>query len=95
MRRIIVACSTAIALFLGSGASSAEDEQAQCVAEVAAKNPMPHGEWDFDSIFGTYDQAALKRGFQVYKEVCSACHSMKLLAFRNLEGPGGLGLSEP
>ncbi len=91
MRRIIVACCAAVGLVLGTGATSAQDEQAQCVAEIAAKNPMPHQEWDFNSIFGTYDQAKLKRGFQVYQEVCSACHSMNLLSYRHLSG---IGLSE-
>ena len=91
MRRIVVGCCAAVALLIGAGATSAKDEQAQCVAEIAAKNPMPHLEWDFNSIFGTYDQAALKRGFQVYKDVCSACHSMNLLAYRHLSG---IGLSE-
>jgi ubiquinol-cytochrome c reductase cytochrome c1 subunit len=44
----------------------------------------PHQEWSFDGVFGTYDQAALQRGFQVYKEVCSACHELKQLYFRDL-----------
>jgi ubiquinol-cytochrome c reductase cytochrome c1 subunit len=35
-------------------------------------------------VFGTYDEAALQRGFQVYKEVCSACHPVKHLAYRDL-----------
>lgn len=39
-------------------------------------------------VFGTYDRQQLQRGYQVYKEVCSACHSMRLVAFRNLEGIG-------
>jgi ubiquinol-cytochrome c reductase cytochrome c1 subunit len=37
---------------------------------------------------GKFDRAQLQRGFQVYKEVCSACHSMKLVSFRDLEGIG-------
>lgn len=41
-------------------------------------------DWSFNGPFGTYDRAQLQRGFQVYKEVCSACHSVKRLAFRNL-----------
>lgn len=41
-------------------------------------------EWPHEGIFGTYDRAALQRGFQVYKQVCSACHSMKYLSYRNL-----------
>jgi cytochrome c1 len=51
-------------------------------------------DWSFQGFFGKFDQAQLKRGFQVYHEVCSACHSAKLLAYRNLSQPGGPGLSE-
>jgi len=40
--------------------------------------------WSFDGVFGTYERAALQRGFQVYKEVCSACHGVKQLYFRDL-----------
>ncbi len=39
-------------------------------------------------IFGTFDKQQLQRGFQVYKEVCSACHSLKFVAFRDLTGLG-------
>jgi ubiquinol-cytochrome c reductase cytochrome c1 subunit len=46
--------------------------------------PLPHQEWSFDGMFGTYDRASLQRGFQVYKEVCSACHPVKHLYFRDL-----------
>lgn len=48
----------------------------------------PHQHWHHQGVFGTYDKAALQRGFQVYKEVCSACHSMKLLSYRNLTALG-------
>jgi ubiquinol-cytochrome c reductase cytochrome c1 subunit len=44
--------------------------------------------FSFDGPFGKYDNRQLQRGFQVYKEVCSACHSMKLVAFRDLEEIG-------
>jgi ubiquinol-cytochrome c reductase cytochrome c1 subunit len=44
--------------------------------------------WTFAGIFGKYDRAQLQRGLKVYKEVCSACHSMKRVAFRNLEDLG-------
>lgn len=50
--------------------------------------------WSFAGPFGTFDQAQLQRGYQVYKEVCSNCHSMKLLAFRNLGEAGGPHFSE-
>jgi ubiquinol-cytochrome c reductase cytochrome c1 subunit len=41
-----------------------------------------------DGPFGKFDKRQLQRGFQVYSEVCSACHSLKLVAFRDLEGLG-------
>jgi ubiquinol-cytochrome c reductase cytochrome c1 subunit len=47
--------------------------------------------WSFAGPFGTYDKAQLQRGLKVYKEVCSACHSLNLVAFRSLED---LGYSE-
>jgi len=52
---------------------------------------IPSREWSFSGIFGTYDRAELQRGFQVFRNVCSACHSMDLLAFRNL---GALGYND-
>ncbi|MEN3974639.1 cytochrome c1 [Emcibacter sp. SYSU 3D8] len=55
------------------------------------KHP-PQG-WPHEKIIGAhYDRAAAQRGFQVYKEVCQSCHSLNLVAFRQLEG---IGFSEP
>lgn len=48
----------------------------------------PDGGFAFDGAFGKWDVAQLQRGYQVYKEVCSACHSMKFVAFRNLRQLG-------
>jgi len=45
---------------------------------------MPKHNWSFNGISGTFDKAALQRGYQVYSEVCSGCHSMKLLYYRDL-----------
>lgn len=53
--------------------------------------PIPDTRFSFDGLFGTYDRASLQRGFQVYKEVCAACHGMRLLSYRNLLE---IGLSE-
>ncbi len=50
--------------------------------------------WSFDGPFGTFDRAALQRGFQVYKEVCAACHGLKRVAIRSLGEPGGPGFTE-
>ncbi|MEP9373925.1 cytochrome c1 [Mesorhizobium sp. KR1-2] len=47
--------------------------------------------WTFSGPFGRYDLGQLQRGLKVYKEVCSACHSMNLVTFRTLED---LGYSE-
>ena len=49
---------------------------------------IPDTRFSFDGIFGTYDRASAQRGFQVYKEVCSACHAMRLLSYRNLRELG-------
>ena len=48
----------------------------------------PEQDWHFSGPFGTYDRAALQRGLKVYRNVCAACHSMKRIAFRNLEALG-------
>ncbi|MFO1185158.1 MAG: cytochrome c1 [Bauldia sp.] len=45
--------------------------------------------WSFAGVFGTFDRAQLQRGFQVYKDVCAFCHSLNLVAFRNLGEAGG------
>ncbi|MEC9342402.1 MAG: cytochrome c1 [Pseudomonadota bacterium] len=50
--------------------------------------------FSFDGPFGTFDRAALQRGFQVYNEVCASCHSLSLLSYRNLGEPGGPEFSE-
>lgn len=57
------------------------------------ETPERH-EWSFAGAFGRFDKAQLRRGFKVYKEVCSTCHSIKMLAFRNLGQSGGPELSE-
>ncbi len=46
-------------------------------------------DWSFSGLTGKFDRASLQRGFQVYKEVCSSCHSMQYLSYRNLGEPGG------
>ena len=46
-------------------------------------------DWSFKGLFGKFDRGALQRGYQVYTEVCSSCHSMKYLSYRNLAEKGG------
>ena len=45
--------------------------------------------WSFEGVFGTFDRASLQRGYQVYQEVCSGCHSVQHLSYRNLLEKGG------
>ena len=54
----------------------------------------PREPWSFAGPFGKYDPAQLQRGFKIYREVCSTCHSMNLVSFRNLAEPGGPGFTE-
>ena len=53
----------------------------------------PSLSWSFAGPFGKFDRGALQRGYKVYKEVCSTCHSMNLVHFRNLADPGGPGFT--
>jgi ubiquinol-cytochrome c reductase cytochrome c1 subunit len=48
-----------------------------------------HVPWSFSGPFGKYDPQQLQRGFQIYREVCSSCHALSMVAFRNLADEGG------
>ncbi len=69
----------AAALILGGTAT---------VATAAEGEHPPHQHWEHSGIFGTFDRAALQRGFQVYNQVCAACHSMDIVSYRHLEQIG-------
>jgi ubiquinol-cytochrome c reductase cytochrome c1 subunit len=72
-----IAAAFAVTAFTGGAAKAAGDA------------PVPEAQdWSWQSLFGTYDRAQLQRGFQVYKNVCAGCHSLRFIAFRNLEGIG-------
>jgi ubiquinol-cytochrome c reductase cytochrome c1 subunit len=76
MKKLIIAAAVAFA-GLHAGAVQAVEGEA-----------LPARDWSFSGIFGQYDRGALQRGLQVYQEVCSGCHSLRLIAFRNLDGLG-------
>ena len=83
-RGIVLAFGLAVSLSaLGARAALAQEQEIP---------PKQH--WSFAGPFGIYDPAQLQRGFQIYKEVCSTCHSIKLLAFRNLADLGGPHFTE-
>src|SRR6266700_183707 len=77
-----------------SAKAPAPAPSAAAPAPSADALPPKHVSWSFNGPFGTYDRAALQRGFQVYKEVCSACHSLSLVAIRNLADRGGPEFTE-
>ena len=74
----------ALALAIGLFATAPAHAAGEAIA-------IPDTKFSFDGVFGTYDRASAQRGFQVYKEVCAACHSLRLLSYRNLRE---LGLTE-
>jgi ubiquinol-cytochrome c reductase cytochrome b/c1 subunit len=53
----------------------------------------PKNRWSFAGPFGKFDRGQLQRGLKVYREVCSLCHGLKMIAFRNLADPGGPGFT--
>ena len=61
---------------------------AQGLAAGSGDVVLKEKDWSFNGPFGTYDKAAMQRGFQAYREVCSSCHSLDYIAFRNLSDLG-------
>jgi len=59
------------------------------VSSEEVKSELIKNKWSFEGIFGTFDRASLQRGYQVYQEVCSGCHSVQHLSYRNLSEKGG------
>ena len=98
MKKILVSFAAAGLVLAGAVAVIAQEQEPAKEAGHSEANPthFPIKEpkemsWSFTGPFGTYDKAQLQRGLKVYKEVCSACHSMNLVAFRTLSD---LGYSE-
>ncbi len=75
--------SALVAVGLAGGAYAAED-----------KSVVEDFSFSFEGPFGTYDKAQLQRGLQVFTEVCSACHGLEFVAYRNLGDPGGPELTK-
>ncbi len=81
MRNILLVATAAVALAIPSVINAAEEHEVHLAKQ----------EWSFNGVLGKFDKEQVQRGFQVYKDVCSACHSLQYLAFRNFED---LGYSE-
>ncbi len=79
LRKGIALAALGLALIGGRAMAAAEAEEPRA----------PSGGWVFDGPFGKFDVAQLQRGYKVYREVCSACHAMEQMSFRNLGQKGG------
>ncbi|MCJ8509515.1 cytochrome c1 [Rhizobium lemnae] len=99
MKKLVTSLAL-VASLTAFGISSAQAEEGHGLAE-ATQHAIQGGhfpvlkpknlEWSFAGPFGKYEKGQLQRGLKIYKEVCAACHSMNLVAFRTLEN---LGYSE-
>ncbi|MFB9952257.1 cytochrome c1 [Rhizobium puerariae] len=98
----LVASLASLVLVAGLGVASAMAQESGGAAPAGGEHaeggtphyPIQHPkhvDWSFAGPFGHYDKGQVQRGLKVYTEVCSACHSMRLVSFRTLEG---LGYSE-
>ncbi len=72
MHKIAKIAAFAVLLFSPSAFAAGDVEQPKEIA------------WQHGGAFGTFDRASVQRGLQVYREVCSGCHGLKYIAFRNL-----------
>jgi ubiquinol-cytochrome c reductase cytochrome c1 subunit len=79
VRSGLAAFVTAAALAVAAPAFAASEEG----------HGTPRQHWTFAGITGHFDKPQLRRGYMVYKNVCAACHGMRLLYYRNLSEPGG------
>jgi ubiquinol-cytochrome c reductase cytochrome c1 subunit len=77
MFKKVILTSAVLLCFVSPLAMASESEHHLVDVDFSYKGP-----------FGTYDKAALQRGLMIYRQVCSACHSMKRVAYRNLEALG-------
>jgi len=92
MNRILsVLAAAGLAAAGAAGIASAEEAHNAAEPTHFPIHKPKEESWSFAGPFGTYDKAQLQRGLKIYKEVCSACHSMDLVSFRTLEH---LGYSE-
>ena len=74
---VLAACAAGLALLLVAPAGP---------ANAASAQKPPAQAWSFDGVFGAFDRADLRRGLIVFRQVCSNCHSLNLVAYRHLAG---------
>ena len=97
LRRVVAGIVTgavlAAAAIVGFAAPGWAAEGAPSATPTYPLKEPTEERWSFAGVFGKFDTAQLQRGFQVYKEVCSNCHSLNLVAIRTLADVGGPSFS--
>ena len=81
MLKTLVIAAAGLPLLIGVAAAAEGQKDAKAIS------------FSFEGPFGTFDKGQLQRGYKVYKEVCSNCHAMSLVSFRNLSEHGGPGFT--
>lgn len=81
MRKLFIAAVAALTLSAGAAQASGG----------AYVPDLKDVDWSFEGFFGQYDKKQLRRGFKIYNQICSTCHSLRLVAYRNLQE---IGLTE-
>jgi ubiquinol-cytochrome c reductase cytochrome c1 subunit len=92
-RRMLAAIAAGSLLSAGALAPAWAEEPAGAAA-APAHNEIHRQNWTFGGLFGYFDEQQLRRGYKVYKNVCSNCHNMRFIAYRNLGDQGGPHLSQ-
>lgn len=85
---LVFTLAVMVAFGVGAYTAATETPVKDAAYEFYQKPKAPQGGFSFDGPFGKWDNAQLQRGLKVYSEVCAACHSLKYVAFRNLEQIG-------
>ncbi len=81
----MITMSKTLRVLLATGLMALGAQSANAAEAVAIERQS----WPFAGFFGTFDRAQLQRGYQVYTEVCAACHELQRIPFRNLSQKGG------
>src|SRR5208282_5305124 len=94
MERVLRAIAFASALTAAATTMAAAQQTPEAKPTPAANEAadehyeIPRQKWTYGGLFGYFDEQQLRRGYKVYHDVCSNCHNMRLLSFRNLGEPG-------
>lgn len=92
--RSLMALAAGSMMLAASAAIAAETPAEPAAAPAQEHFQVQRQEWTFGGMFGYFDEQQLRRGYKIYKNVCSNCHNMRFIAYRNLGDVGGPHLSK-